>query len=142
MTRSLSRCTINPLVFNCFTNSSTINTLTCDVLVVLHTYQYLVVSFSSFFSLQTFRKLSSGLHFFFIFSRNACSKEQRMLQGASSGCYCFVAQSCLTLLQAHELQPARLLCPWDFPGVNTGVDCHFLLQGIFPIQGSNSSLLH
>ena len=32
--------------------------------------------------------------------------------------------------------------PWDFPGKNTGVDCHFLLQGIFLTQGSNPSLLH
>ena len=32
--------------------------------------------------------------------------------------------------------------PWDFPGNNTGVGCHFLLQGIFPTQGSNPSLLH
>ena len=32
---------------------------------------------------------------------------------------------------------ARFLCPWDPPGKNTGVDCHFLLQGIFPTQGSN-----
>ena len=31
----------------------------------------------------------------------------------------------------------RLLCPWDFPGKSTGVGCHFLLQGIFPTQGSN-----
>ena len=30
------------------------------------------------------------------------------------------------------LQPARLLCPWNSPGKNTGVGCHFLLQGIFP----------
>ena len=36
----------------------------------------------------------------------------------------------------------RLLCPWDSPGKNTGVGCHFLLQGIFPAQGSNPSLLH
>ena len=36
----------------------------------------------------------------------------------------------------------RLLCPWDFPGRNTGVGCHFLLQGIFPTQGSNPCLLH
>ena len=35
----------------------------------------------------------------------------------------------------------RLLCPWDTPGKNTGVGCHFLLQGIFPPQGSNPSLL-
>ena len=31
---------------------------------------------------------------------------------------------------------------WDFPGKNTGVRCHFLLQGIFLTQGSNPGLLH
>ena len=34
------------------------------------------------------------------------------------------------------------LCPWDSPGKNAGVGCHFLLQGIFPTQGSNPGLLH
>ena len=34
-------------------------------------------------------------------------------------------------LQPHGLQPTRFLCPWDFPGKNTGVGCHFLLQA-FP----------
>ena len=29
----------------------------------------------------------------------------------------------------YGLQPARLLCPWDLPGKNPGVGCHFLLQG-------------
>ena len=38
--------------------------------------------------------------------------------------------------------PDRLLCPWDSPGKNSGVDCHFLLQGIFLIQGSNPHLLY
>ena len=33
------------------------------------------------------------------------------------------------------------LCPQDLPGKNTGVGCHFLLQGIVPIQGLNPSLL-
>ena len=37
---------------------------------------------------------------------------------------------------------SRLLCSWDFPGKNTGVHCHFLLQGIIPTQGSNQCLLH
>ena len=32
-------------------------------------------------------------------------------------------------------------CPWDSPPKNTGVACHFLLQGIFPTQGSNLCLL-
>ena len=45
-------------------------------------------------------------------------------------------------LRPHELQPARLLCPWDSPGNNTGVGCHFLLQGIFPTQGLNPGLWH
>ena len=45
-------------------------------------------------------------------------------------------------LQPHELLPARLLCPWNFPGQNTGVGNHSLLQGIFPTQGSNPDLLH
>ena len=31
----------------------------------------------------------------------------------------------------------QLLCPWDFPGNNIGVGCHFLLQTILPTQGSN-----
>ena len=38
--------------------------------------------------------------------------------------------------------PARLLCPWDSPGKNTGVGCHALLQGIFLTQGSNLGLPH
>ena len=45
-------------------------------------------------------------------------------------------------LRPHGLQPTRLLCPWDFPGKDTGVGCHFLLQGIFPTQGLNPGLLH
>ena len=37
----------------------------------------------------------------------------------------------------------RLLCPWNSPGKNTGVGCHFLLQGIFLIQRSSPlCLLH
>ena len=42
----------------------------------------------------------------------------------------------------HGLQPTMLLCPWDFPGNNTGVDCRFLLQEIFPTQESNPGLPH
>ena len=46
------------------------------------------------------------------------------------------------LSPAHGLQPIKFLCPSDFPGKNTGVGCLALLQGIFPTQGSNPSLLH
>ena len=37
-------------------------------------------------------------------------------------------QSCPTLCDPIDRQPARLPCPWDSPGKNTGVGCHFLLQ--------------
>ena len=55
-----------------------------------------------------------------------------------------VALSCVQFFcnPMNCMQPARFLCPWDFPGKNTGVDCHFLLQEIFPSQGSNPGLLH
>ena len=57
-----------------------------------------------------------------------------------SAVLCSVTQSCLTL-QPYGPKPPRLLRPWDSPGKNTGVGCHFLLQGIFPTQGSNPRLL-
>ena len=51
--------------------------------------------------------------------------------------------SCLVVSDSlWQHGPTRLCCPWNFPGKNTGVGCHFLLQGIFLTQGSNSHLLH
>ena len=47
-------------------------------------------------------------------------------------CVCVVAQSCLTLCN---------LVDYSLPHKNTRVDCHFLLQGIFPTQKLNPSLL-
>ena len=56
-------------------------------------------------------------------------------------CVCAkLLQLCLSL-QPYGLQPSRLLCPWDFPGSNTGVGCHSLLQGNFSTQESNLCLL-
>ena len=34
-------------------------------------------------------------------------------------------------LWPHGLKPTKLLCPWDSPGKNNGVDCRFLLQGSY-----------
>ena len=51
--------------------------------------------------------------------------------------------SCIRLfatLWTLQLQPTRLLSPWDSPGKNTGVGCAFL-QGIFTTQGSNLCLM-
>ena len=43
-------------------------------------------------------------------------------------------------LWPRGLQTTWLLCPWDFPGKNTGVGGHALLQGIFLPQGLNPHL--
>ena len=48
-------------------------------------------------------------------------------------CVCSVVSDSL---QPHGLQPARLHCPWNFPGKNTEVGCHLLLQWVFLTQGS------
>ena len=48
-------------------------------------------------------------------------------------CVCSVVSDSL---QPHGLWSARLLCPWDSPGKSTEMGCHFLLQGVFPTQGS------
>ena len=45
---------------------------------------------------------------------------------------CLVAKSCVTLLCLHELEAAKLLSLWDFPGKTSEVGCQFLLWGIFP----------
>ena len=57
-------------------------------------------------------------------------------------CVCVCMHSIMSdSLWAHGLEPARRLSPWNFPGKNTGVGSHFLLQRIFPTQESNSCLL-
>ena len=56
-------------------------------------------------------------------------------------CCCLVAKWCPTPCDSVDCSPPRLLCPWDFPGKNIGMGCHFLLQGIFPTQGSNPHFL-
>ena len=46
----------------------------------------------------------------------------------SDCCCCLVASVVSDIVQPHGLQSSRLLHPWDSPGKNTGVGCHFLLQ--------------
>ena len=68
--------------------------------------------------------------------------ETRSLSHWTTNCCCLVDKSRLTLCDPMDCNPARHLCPWDFPGKSTGVGGHFLLQGIFPTQGLSRSLLH
>ena len=46
-----------------------------------------------------------------------------------SMCVCRLAQSCQTLSDPMDCSPPGS-CPWDSPGMDIGVSCHFLLQGI------------
>ena len=57
---------------------------------------------------------------------------------ATTMCACSVMSD---FLWSYGMQPVRLLCPWDFPGRDTRVGCQFLLQRIFPTQGSSPHLL-
>ena len=43
-------------------------------------------------------------------------------------CCCWVASVVSDSVRPQRQQPTRLPCPWDSPGKNTGVGCHFLLQ--------------
>ena len=56
-------------------------------------------------------------------------------------CLSSVAQSYPTLWAPMDYT-CQESCSWNFPDENTGVGCHFLLQGIFQTQGSYLSFLH
>ena len=60
----------------------------------------------------------------------------RRMVGCSTPCHwvllfvcCFSRSVVSDSLQPPGLYPARLLCPWDFPGRNTGVGCHAFSKG-------------
>ena len=55
---------------------------------------------------------------------------------------CLVSQSCLTLCDPMDCSPPGSSIHGDSPDKNTGVGCHGLLQGTFPIQRSNPGLPH
>ena len=55
---------------------------------------------------------------------------------------CLVTQLCPTLWDLVDCSPPGSSVHGDSPGKNTWVGCHFLLQRIFPTQGSNPGLPH
>ena len=50
-------------------------------------------------------------------------------------------QSCPAFCDLMHCSPTGSSVQWNSPGMNTGVGCHPLLQGIFPTRGSNPHLL-
>ena len=73
-----------------------------------------------------------------------CSKKQTNLKRLhllyDSNYGGLVARSCLTLVPPWTLA-LQAVSPWDSPGKNTEVGCHFILQGLFLTQGLNLCLL-
>ena len=57
-------------------------------------------------------------------------------------CYWLVFRLCPTLSNPMDCSPPDSSVHGDFPSKNTGVGCHFFLQGVFPTQGPNPHLLH
>ena len=55
--------------------------------------------------------------------------------------HCSVAKLCLMLCDPMDCSPPDS-SPWNIPGKNTKVGCHFLLQGIFPTMGLDPCALH
>ena len=55
---------------------------------------------------------------------------------------CLVTQLCPTLCDPMDCSLPDSSAHGYSPGKNTGVDCHYLLQGIFPTQGLNPGLPH
>ena len=68
-------------------------------------------------------------------SWSGCRNGESKMRGVSK-----VSPSQVAKVKVKPLSRAQLW--WDFPGESTGVGCHFLLQGIFPTQGSNLGLPH
>ena len=71
---------------------------------------------------------------------NLIKNNTDVLSGVSYICVCLGLSVMSDCLWSHGLWSTRFLCPWNSPGKKTGVSCHFLLQGIFPTQGSNRGL--
>ena len=67
--------------------------------------------------------------------RAICSRKPTCVRAAKS------LQLCSTLCYPMDCSPPGSFIHGDFPGKNTGVGCHALLQGIFLTQGSNQCLL-
>ena len=82
-------------------------------------------AFQFFSPLKCNRMARAGLSWVFPFPQVSRGSDN---SPARCCCCCKVASVVSGSVRPHRWQPNRLLCPWDSPGKNTGVGCHFLLQ--------------
>ena len=87
--------------------------------------------------LEHYSLYDKGIQYYGTLKEQDFGKKKYWHSDLKAYCCCLViSDSCDPMTIAHQ---APL---WKFPGKNTGVDCHALLQGIFPTQRSNRGLLH
>ena len=99
------------------------------------THKVLLSVGSPFCRSQWFINNSNPHLFSFIIKKSFEGKDGALLILLSLKVKVLVFQSCLFATPwtvAH-----KFLCPWDSLGANTGAGCHFLLQRLFPTQGSH-----
>ena len=88
---------------------------------------------------------SEALHMLFPLTEILLSpifKKYLNLKNTSLEVKALVAQLCPTLRHPMDCSPPGFSVRGNLQAKNTGVDCRSLLQGIFPTQGLNPSLLH
>ena len=101
--------------------------------------EWVAISFSSAWKWEV--KVKSLSHFWFFATLWTATHQAPLSMGFSRWEYWsgvplpspFSHSVVSSSLWPHGLWPARLLCPWDFPGKNTGVGFHFLLQWYQPM---------
>ena len=89
------------------------NSLLCPINTIVHLFSKVDI-----FSVLVIKKLR--LREIGSYQGDTSTKKQGESESIS---HSFLSDS----LRPHGLQPARLLCPWDSPGKNTGVGCYFLM---------------
>ena len=68
---------------------------------------------------------------------------QNLMTNELRCCVCVCHSVVYNSLWSHGmLKLSRFLCPWNSLGKNTGLDSHYLIQGVFLTQGSNTGLQH
>ena len=111
-------------------------------------YSFLIIKLRS---VSLFKKMPNFLSHFLEFPSSLHCRLTSKICGSSHSCYlaCFrlrgESESCSVVsssLRPQGSQLVKFLCPWNSPGKNPGVDCHSLLQGIFPTWRLNPGCLN
>ena len=95
--------------------------LIVTLILFLHCLIFCLFIYDIFSLFLFFNVLNVFVSHFYLNSNNNGSNNSIIVT-----CVRSVAKSCSTLRDTMDEEPARLLCPWDSPGKNTGVGCHFL----------------